>query len=41
MALFVSRYPQTQSKDLLNWLQSIPNPYLHFGDFDLTGNRQK
>jgi hypothetical protein len=35
--LFVSRYPQNQSKDLLKWLQSIPNKYLHFGDFDLAG----
>jgi hypothetical protein len=33
--LFVSRYPQ--SKDLLRWLQGIPNPYLHFGDFDFAG----
>lgn len=33
--LFVSRYPQ--SKDLRNWLLSIPNAYLHFGDFDLAG----
>lgn len=33
--LFVSRYPQ--SKDLINWLRQIPNPYLHFGDFDLAG----
>jgi len=33
--LFVSRYPQ--SKDLSNWLQSIPNEYVHFGDFDLAG----
>jgi len=33
--LFVSRYPQ--NKDLLRWLQSIPNPYLHFGDFDFAG----
>ena len=32
--LFVSRYPQNQSKDLIKWLQSIPNNYLHFGDFD-------
>ena len=32
--LFVSRYPQSQSKDLVKWLQSIPNNYLHFGDFD-------
>jgi len=30
--LFVSRYPQ--SGDLVKWLKSIPNPYLHFGDFD-------
>lgn len=35
--LFVSRYPQTQSKDLIKWLQAIPNNYLHFGDFDLAG----
>ncbi len=33
--LFVSRYPQ--NKDLINWLQSIPNSYLHFGDFDFAG----
>jgi hypothetical protein len=33
--LLVSRYPQ--SKDLINWLQCIPNPYVHFGDFDLAG----
>ncbi len=35
--LFVSRYPQNQSKDLLKWLQSISNPYLHFGDLDFAG----
>ena len=35
--LFVSRYPQNQSKDLLKWLQKIPNDYLHFGDFDFAG----
>lgn len=35
--LFVSRYPQNQSKDLLKWLQSIPNKYLYFGDFDFAG----
>ena len=33
--LFVSRYPQ--STDLRSWLQSIPNRYIHFGDFDLAG----
>ncbi len=33
--LFVSRYPQ--STDLRLWLQSIPNRYVHFGDFDLAG----
>ena len=33
--LFVSRYPQ--STDLRRWLCSIPNHYLHFGDFDLAG----
>lgn len=35
--LFVSRYPQEQSKDLICWLQSIPNRYIHFDDFDLAG----
>lgn len=35
--LFVSRYPQYQSKDLIRWLKTIPNPYLHFGDFDFAG----
>lgn len=33
--LFVSRYPQ--NKDLVRWLQTIPNNYLHFGDFDFAG----
>jgi hypothetical protein len=33
--VFVSRYPQ--SHDLREWLQHIPNRYLHFGDFDLAG----
>lgn len=33
--LFVSRYPQ--STDLRSWLQTIPNHYIHFGDFDLAG----
>ena len=33
--LFVSRYPQ--STDLRKWLYTIPNHYLHFGDFDLAG----
>jgi hypothetical protein len=36
-SLFVSRYPQNQSKDLIMWLQSIPNSFLHFGDFDFSG----
>lgn len=35
--LFISRYPQNQSKDFIRWMKSIPNPYLHFGDFDLAG----
>lgn len=33
--LFVSRYPQ--SVDLISWLKSLPNRYVHFGDFDLAG----
>jgi hypothetical protein len=33
--LFVSRYPQ--SRDLIKWLQIIPNNYIHFGDFDYAG----
>jgi hypothetical protein len=35
--MFISRYPQNQSKDLIKWLLSIPNDYLHFGDFDFAG----
>jgi len=35
--LFVSRYPQNQSKDQVKWLKKIPNNYLHFGDFDFAG----
>ena len=35
--LFVSRYPQDQNKDLIKWLHSIPNQYVHFGDLDLAG----
>lgn len=35
--LFISRYPQSQSKDLIKWLQKIPNNYLHFGDIDFAG----
>ena len=35
--LFVSRYPQNALSDLRNWLLHIPNPYVHFGDFDLAG----
>ncbi len=33
--LFVSRYPQ--NKDIIRWLQLIPNHYTHFGDFDFAG----
>jgi hypothetical protein len=33
--LFVSRYPQ--SNDLVKWLATIPNNYLHFGDLDFEG----
>lgn len=35
--LFVSRYPQSQINDLIKWLTSIPNNYLHFGDYDFAG----
>ena len=35
--LFVSRYPQSQHKDFIKWMSSIPNNYLHFGDFDISG----
>lgn len=35
--LFISRYPQNQNKDFIRWMNSIPNNYLHFGDFDLAG----
>lgn len=33
--LFVSRY--AFSSDLMDWLTSVPNRYVHFGDFDLAG----
>lgn len=33
--LFVSRYPQ--STDLRHWLLTVPNKYVHYGDFDLAG----
>ena len=39
ITLFVSRYPQNQNKDLMKWLQTIPNRYIHFGDFDFAGIR--
>ena len=35
--LFISRYPQNQNKDVIQWLKSIKNSYLHFGDFDISG----
>lgn len=34
-ALFVARYPN--ENDLIDWLETIPNEYLHYGDFDLAG----
>lgn len=37
--LFVSRYPQNESRDLVRWLQDITNEYAHFGDLDLSGIR--
>ena len=37
--LFVSRYPQNESRDLVRWLQSVNNGYVHFGDLDLAGIR--
>lgn len=37
LLLFVSRYPLQQHNDLINWLKSIPNTYVHFGDLDLAG----
>ena len=35
--LFVCRYPQNNSRDLIKWLELIPNNYFHFGDYDLAG----
>lgn len=37
--LFVSRYPQNKSHDLVKWLADIQNEYVHFGDLDLAGIR--
>ena len=28
---------QFSGNQIINWLQKIPNPYIHFGDFDLSG----
>lgn len=36
-SVFVCRYPQNQSTDLIAWLKKLPNKYVHFGDFDLAG----
>lgn len=33
--IFVCRYPQNSA--LYEWLERIPNRYIHFGDFDLAG----
>jgi len=35
--LFTSRYPQNQNKDFIKWMKTIPNNYLHFGDYDIAG----
>ena len=35
--LFVCRYPQQQHADLIKWLKTISNRYVHFGDLDLAG----
>ena len=35
--LFISRYPQNQNKDFIKWMKSIPNKYLHYGDYDFAG----
>jgi len=35
--LFVSRYPQNQSKDFINWMLQNRNLYYHFGDYDFAG----
>ena len=35
--LFISRYPQNQNKDFIKWMRSIPNKYIHYGDFDFAG----
>lgn len=33
----LSKDSKSQSSDLRTWLQTIPNQYVHFGDFDLAG----
>lgn len=35
--LFVSRYPQSQHKNFIEWMQGNRHPYLHYGDFDFAG----
>lgn len=36
-ALFVSRYPQSQHNDFIEWMKNNRYTYLHYGDFDLAG----
>lgn len=35
--LFTTYYPRDTHRNLVTWLGSLPNPYIHYGDFDLAG----
>ena len=35
--LFTTYYPRDTHRSLVNWLETLPNAYIHYGDFDNAG----
>lgn len=35
--LFTTYYPKDTHRSLVNWLETLPNAYIHYGDFDIAG----
>ena len=35
--LFTTYYPRDTHRSLVNWLETLPNAYIHYGDFDIAG----
>lgn len=35
--LFTTYYPRDAHRNLVEWLEKLPNPYIHYGDFDIFG----